>query len=185
MDSALCLPFGPLPSLPLHFQSNKSTTRVLITKPHFTFTPSLLSFSNGSGFSRQQRQTLAIARLSKPLKENKGGNNEIVRGTVGASLVLACAVAMMGCSSKLSPKAFAAATKIDPQQETLPTEMTESLLTAKGALKSLLDTTVQLTTAKVESQKKGSNIFDRVPQRPSKEEVDGLKVLFSAFLTCA
>ncbi|KAH7545150.1 hypothetical protein FEM48_Zijuj01G0063000 [Ziziphus jujuba var. spinosa] len=170
MDSALCLPFCPL-----HFRINKSsTTRVLLSKPHFTFDPSpLSSFPNGLGFRRQQRRTysnvvFAMDRLSKPAtKEKKGGNHEIVIGTVGASLVLACAVAMMGCSGKLSAKAC---------QNSIPTPpgMADSVSTTKGALNSLLDTTVKLASPKVQSIRVNKK-FDEVT-KPSKDDVDNLKM---------
>ncbi|KAF3449931.1 hypothetical protein FNV43_RR06010 [Rhamnella rubrinervis] len=188
MDPALCLRYGSLPSLPLRFKyTNMSTATRLLTKPHFSFNPSPLSFSNGSVL-RQAHQTFgrhvvyALDRFSIPSKEDhcKGNDNVIVRGTFGASLVMACVVAIMGSRAIAAPPKSLA---MDQYSVDLNDEVI-SPFGAKGALKSLFAVGVKLATSDDTKEdhgifrrlkKRKPSKFDEAPKMPSIEQIAGLK----------
>ena len=84
---------APLASLPIRISSPLSATR--LTNPNFSSNHSSLSLPNSS-YQRQLRHAFspvvcAANRFPTP-STNDEGDSKIVRGTVGASLGLACVV---------------------------------------------------------------------------------------------
>ncbi|KAG2689012.1 hypothetical protein I3843_09G119100 [Carya illinoinensis] len=115
MESALCLRHGHLPGLTLRIPNSpvNGAARV-ITMPHFSFIPSSLSLSNtnlciyrrlGHAFGPI---VCAMNRNPTPWRINDESDSKVVRaGTVGASLMLACALGIISCGCMKSPKAMA------------------------------------------------------------------------------
>ncbi|XVF27326.1 hypothetical protein REPUB_Repub14bG0097600 [Reevesia pubescens] len=183
MEAALCLGYGPLPSISLPMPSSSST------KLHFRFNHSSISVSSG-GFSNRRRCNhhfysvgpLALDRSNSSMASGneKGIGGKVVRGAVGASLALACALTIIGCSSKImNLKAIAG-----PRQQVYrkapsfgPQFIPQS--PGKVALKSLLDITANLASKeeirKVKDVNQGppSPALRNLP--PSKDQIDGLK----------
>lgn len=188
MESALCLRYGPLPALPLRIPSSVKPTRVTLSSislPLTNYTNSSTSTNRrpGHGF----RLVCAINGFPKPSTNDDDGDDgkEIaVRGSVGASLALACVIGIIscGCCKMMSPIAVAS---------TMKTQKSSSMmlpgiypLGGKVALKSLLDMTVYLAsshgkhvTFTIPSLK--SPISNKRPSSPSPTELAALyKVYF-------
>ncbi|KAF3449936.1 hypothetical protein FNV43_RR06015 [Rhamnella rubrinervis] len=189
MDLALCLPYAPLPSVPPRFKyPNTSTATRVLTKPHFSFNPCSLSVPNDS-ILRQPLQTfgrhVVCARFSIPSKgdHHKGNDNVIVRGAVGASLVMTCVVAVMGCRAIAAPsKSLVMHHLVTSAKGVIyPDEKVISPFGAKGALESLFEVSVKIATSANTKEeykffrKRQPSKFDKVSKMPSIEEIADLK----------
>nr|POE97572.1 hypothetical protein CFP56_17091 [Quercus suber] len=123
MESTLFLRSSPLASLPIRISSPLSATR--LTNPNFSSNHSSLSLPNSS-YQRPLRHAFspivcAVNRFPTP-STNDESDSKIVRGTVGASLVLACVVGIISCGCMMSPKANAISPS-KPQALSTPTLM--------------------------------------------------------------
>lgn len=188
MDSALCLRHGPpIPSFPLRFKYPKVSATRVPTDLHLSFSPCPLSVSSHSILGRP-RQTFgrlvvcALDRFFKPLKEDNQGDGAsgFVRGTVGASLVLACVVAIMGCRGVAAPPKCLAV-QCQRRSETGDVNVI-SVADAKEALKPLFAVYIKLATSAIYTKEQLIK-FDKVSKMPSAAEVADLKVFFLLFLT--
>ncbi|GMI72935.1 hypothetical protein like AT2G34540 [Hibiscus trionum] len=176
MEAALCLGYGPMPSISLPMPPST------ITKLHFGFNH---SFSVSAGFTTNRTRChrfytsgpLAFHRSNSSMpSENEKGRAKVVRGAVGASLALACALSIIGCSCKMNIKAMAGPKQQISQKA--PSILQTPPKPGKMALKSLLDVTVSL------SSKEGRRVRDISPgshspgprhSAPSKDQIDQLK----------
>jgi hypothetical protein len=107
---------------------------------------------------------------------NDDDDNKIARGTVGASLVLACVLGIIGCGCKMSnAKAHASTLKNQPKKPVQSPMFYPK--GAKPALESLLNTTVYLSSRLGETRK-----FKKwtSAKRPSASDVESIKVSFSS-----
>ncbi|GAV79440.1 hypothetical protein CFOL_v3_22905 [Cephalotus follicularis] len=175
MESLPYLGFGPkltkpkcIPSPAAMNMINGSTSCI---KLHFSL--NLVHFSPSTGVERRPLQGYAIRPVtrahnesSRPSTSDKDGDNKVLIGTAAASLVLACALGIIGVGSKMVPVAVAG--QAPPTMEAMLHPMG-----GKTALKSLLDVTVNLTSSKV-LPSKGSASF--LPLGPSKKDIDKLKM---------
>ncbi|PPD96141.1 hypothetical protein GOBAR_DD06842 [Gossypium barbadense] len=139
MEAALCLGYGPLPSISLR-------TVPASTRLHFGFNPSFLLVS--SGFITNHRQCrrfygpgpLALDRSNSSMASaNENGGAKVVRGAVGASLAFACALGIIGCGCKMNFKAIAGPKPVYRKAPSF--EHIAPPAPRKMALKSLLDVT--------------------------------------------
>ncbi|KAK8493056.1 hypothetical protein V6N13_078132 [Hibiscus sabdariffa] len=176
MEGALCLGYGPMPSISLPVPPST------ITRLRFGFNH---SFSVSTGFMTNRRQChrfytprpLALDRSNSSMPSgNEKGCAKVVRRAVGASLALACALSIAACSCKMNFKAMAGP-KYQISQKA-PTVLQSPPKPGKMALKSLLDVTVSL------SSKEGRRGRDISPgshspgprhSAPSKDQIDQLK----------
>ncbi|XP_050287702.1 uncharacterized protein LOC126726485 [Quercus robur] len=111
MESTFLLRNAPLPSVPLQLISspvNLSVARV--TVPNFGLNHLTLSLANNS-YPRPLRHDFSpIVRAVNNFSThsaNDEGDNKIVRGSVGASLVMACVLGIISCGCWMSPIANA------------------------------------------------------------------------------
>ncbi|KAL4627560.1 hypothetical protein ACB092_05G174200 [Castanea dentata] len=157
MESTLFLRYNPLPSMPLRISSPLSATR--LTNPNFSSNYSSLSLPNSS-YQRPLRHAFspvvcAINRFPEPsTNEDAGGNNKIVRGAVGVSLVLACVLGVISRGCTMSPKANAIASTLLNQRRT--SSFQKPIFYPAGgkvALQSLFDTTVYVSSRLAEPSK--------------------------------
>ena len=182
MESTLHLRYGSLPSLPLRISSPLSAARIP-NKPNFTPNHLSLPLTN-SPYPRPLKHALspivcAINRSPTPPSMNDDGDNKIARGTVGASLVLACVLGIIGCGCKMNnAKAHASTLRNQPKK---PVQVVQSPMFypkgAKAALESLLNTTVYLSSRLGDTSK-----FKKwtSAKRPSASDVESIKVSFSS-----
>ncbi|TYH67316.1 hypothetical protein ES332_D06G180800v1 [Gossypium tomentosum] len=175
MEAALCLAYGPLPSISLR-------TVPASTRLHFGFNPSFLLVS--SGFITNHRQCrrfygpgpLALDRSNSSMASaNENGGAKVVRGAVGASLALACALGIIGCGCKMNFKAIAGPKPVYRKAPSF--EHIAPPAPRKMALKSLLDVTVNLASKEGRRARDspGSQIPGPRPSSPSKDQIDQLK----------
>ncbi|MBA0811080.1 hypothetical protein Gohar_003013, partial [Gossypium harknessii] len=175
MEAALCLGYGPLPIISLR-------TVPASTRLHFGFNPSFLLVS--SGFITNHRQCrrfygpgpLALDRSNSSMaSENENGGAKVVRGAVGASLALACALGIIGCGCKMNFKAIAGPKPVYRKAPSF--EHIAPPAPRKMALKSLLDVTVSLASKEGRRARDspGSQITGPRPSSPSKDQIDQLK----------
>ncbi|TYI23401.1 hypothetical protein ES332_A06G162700v1 [Gossypium tomentosum] len=173
MEAALCLGYGPLPSISLR-------TVPASTRLHFGFNPSFLSVS--SGFMTKCRRfygpgPLALDRSNSSMASaNENGGAKVVRGAVGASLALACALGIIGCGCKMNFKAIAGPKPVYRKAPSF--EHIAPPAPRKMALKSLLDVTVSLASKegrRARDVSPGSHIPGPRPSSPSKDQIDQLK----------
>lgn len=178
MEAALCLGYGPLPSISLRTVPDS-------TRLHFGFNPYFLSVS--SGFMTNHRQCrrfyspgpLALDRSNSSMASaNENGGAKVVRGAVGASLALACALGIIGCICKTNFKAIAGPKPVYRKAPSF--EHIAPPAPRKLALKSLLDVTVSLASKEgrraARDVSPGSQITGPRPSSPSKDQIDQLKV---------
>ncbi|OMO70285.1 hypothetical protein CCACVL1_19017 [Corchorus capsularis] len=143
MEAALCLGYGPMPSIPS------------ITKLHFGFNPSSISVSSSFPSCRKRQRfytgpLLALDRSNDdpmPSANKKDGGNKIVKGAVGVSIALAATLSIIGCSCKMNYfNAIAAGPKQQFQKAPSFQQLNTPIPPRKMALKSLLDLTVSLAS---------------------------------------
>ncbi|KAF5752739.1 hypothetical protein HS088_TW01G00656 [Tripterygium wilfordii] len=168
MDYALCATYGygHLPMKPLCFPSTLRTT----TKLEFNLSHS--SHLLYSGFTKHLPATKpvmspvirAVDKSASPSSDGKRGG-KILRGVVGASLVLACAIGVFSCSCNLKPKAIAGPPTITSKKPS--TEPTTQVLGAKYALNSFLEVTKILTSDEVQPLTESTNL----PRKPSTADI--------------
>ncbi|XVE51613.1 hypothetical protein DITRI_Ditri02bG0055800 [Diplodiscus trichospermus] len=188
MEAALCLGYGPLPSISLRMPSSAIATPVS-TKLHFGFNRSSISVSSGRGFTSGRRcrhhvygpgplAVLDRSNSSMPSGNEKSVAKVVAAGAVGASLALACALSIIGCRCKMNLKAIAGP-KMQVYQKAPSFQQDKPPLTPrKMALKSLLDVTVNLCS---KEGRRRRNVDPGPPPlaasrhlRPSKEQIDQL-----------
>uniref|UniRef100_A0A7N2LRH0 Uncharacterized protein n=3 Tax=Quercus lobata TaxID=97700 RepID=A0A7N2LRH0_QUELO len=158
MESTLFLRYNPLPSMPLRISSPLSATR--LTNPNFSSNHYSLSLPNSS-YQRPLRHAFspvvcAINRFPEPsTNEEAGGDNKIVRGAVGVSLVLACVLGVISRGCTMSPKANAIASTLINQRSASSFKKLPIIYPAGGnvALQSLFDTTVYVSSRLAEPSK--------------------------------
>ncbi|XVF25470.1 hypothetical protein REPUB_Repub13aG0215000 [Reevesia pubescens] len=171
MVVALCLGYGPQPSISLRMPSS--------TKLYFGFNHSSISVS--SGFTDHRRchhfyspGPLALDRSNSSMPSgNEKGGGKVVRGAVGASLALACALSIIGCSCKMNFKAIAGP-KQQVHQKAPSFQQFTPTAPKKMALKSLLDVTVDLASKEGRKGKDVSPVLPS-PASRSKDQIDQLK----------
>lgn len=183
MDSALCLRYGPpVPSFPRSFKYPKVSATRVPTDLHLSFNPCPLSVSSRSILGRP-RQTFgrhvvyALDRFSKPFKEDNQGDGAsgLVRGTVGASLVLACVVAIMGCRGVAAPPKCLA---VQRHVETGDVDAI-TVADAKKALRPLFAVYIKLATSAIYTKEKLQlSKFGKVSKMPSAAELADLQVFY-------
>ena len=111
MESTLLLRNAPLPSVPLQrISSPVNLSAARVTVPNFGLNHSTLSLVNNS-YPRPLRHDFspivcAVNNFSIH-STNDEGDNKIVRGSVGASLVMACVLGIISCGCWMSPIANA------------------------------------------------------------------------------
>ncbi|XP_030972456.1 uncharacterized protein LOC115992404 isoform X2 [Quercus lobata] len=111
MESTLLLRNAPLPSVPLQrISSPVNLSAARVTVPNFGLNHSTLSLVNNS-YPRPLRHDFspidcAVNNFSTH-STNDEGDNKIVRGSVGASLVMACVLGIISCGCWMSPIANA------------------------------------------------------------------------------
>ena len=111
MESTLFLRNAPLPSVPLQrISSPVNLSAARVTVPNFSLNHLTLSLVNNS-LPRPLRHDFSpiVCALNKFSKHstNDEGDNKIVRGSVGASLVMACVLGIISCGCWMSPIANA------------------------------------------------------------------------------
>jgi hypothetical protein len=204
MESSLCLRYGPLPTLPLRIPSPVKPT--WLTKPHKSFTLSSLPLTNtnnsiyrpaprhGSslvcainGFPKPSTNdgcweiippSKGVRHQSENCPNSRDDGKKIVRGSVGASLALACVLGIIsGGSTMMSPIAIA----IVKNQKS---QITTTIYPKGGrvALKSLLDMNVYLSSSHGKPKRYGSFPTSwKSSKKPSTADVETvIKVYFSA-----
>ncbi|XVF87169.1 hypothetical protein PTKIN_Ptkin18bG0097400 [Pterospermum kingtungense] len=185
MEAALCLGYGPLPSICLRTIAAPASTKL-----HFGFNHSSISVSSG-GFTNQRRchrlyshGPVAVDRSNSSMPSgNEKGVGKVRRGAIGASLALACALSIIGCGCKMNLKAIAGP-KQQVHQKAPSFQQIAPLAPRKMALKSLLDVTVNLAS---KEGRNGRDVIRGPPASPhgprhlppSKDQIDQLKVHFS------
>ncbi|XP_017978186.1 PREDICTED: uncharacterized protein LOC18596502 [Theobroma cacao] len=184
MEAALCLGYGPLPSISLRMPSSTNVTSPASTKLYFGYNHSSMSVS--SGFTNRRKchhfystsGPLALDRSNNSMPSAKEDGGKVVRGAVGASLALACALSIIGCSCKMNLKAIAG-----PKQQVYRKAPSFQQLTPqppkKMALKSLLDVTVILTSKDETRVKEGITLTPSPTLRQpflSKQQIEELKL---------
>ena len=111
MESTLFLRNAPLPSVPLQrISSPVNLSAARVTVPNFSLNHLTLSLVNNS-LPRPLRHDFspivcAVNKFSTH-STNDEGDNKIVRGSVGASLVMACVLGIISCGCWMSPIANA------------------------------------------------------------------------------
>lgn len=111
MESTLLLRNAPLPSVPLQrISSPVNLSAARVTVPNFSLNHLTLSLANNS-LPRQLRHDFspivcAVNKFSTH-STNDEGDNKIVRGSAGASLVMACVLGIISCGCWMSPIANA------------------------------------------------------------------------------
>lgn len=194
--AAFCLGYGHLPSISLRMPSTTIAAPPASTNLHFGFNHSFISIS--SGFSNRRRchqfynspRPLALDR-SNSMTTNSGnekgsGSGKVVRGAVGASLALACALSIMGCSScKIMNFKAIAGPKMQVYQKAPSFKELTPQSPRKMAIKSLLDVTVKLAS---KERRRRRDVIPPGPPSPSprhlppsKEQIDQLKVHFYTY----
>ncbi|XVE51612.1 hypothetical protein DITRI_Ditri02bG0055700 [Diplodiscus trichospermus] len=147
MEAALCLGYGPLPSISFRMPSSTIATPAS-TKLYFEFNRSSISVS-GVGFTNGRRcrhfygpGPLALDRSnsSMPSGNEKGVAKVVGARAIGASLALACALSIIGCGCKMNLKSIACPQLPHFSQDFFPSDR------KKMALESLLDVTVNLAS---------------------------------------
>ena len=111
MESTLFLRNAPLPSVPLQrISSPVNLSAARVTVPNFSLNHLTLLLVNNS-LPRPLRHDFSpiVCALNKFSKHstNDEGDNKIVRGSVGASLVMACVLGIISCGCWMSPIANA------------------------------------------------------------------------------
>ena len=182
MESTLFLRYNPLPSMPLCISTPLRATK--LTNPNFSSNHSSLSLPNSS-YQRPLRHAFspvscAINRFPEPsTNEEAGGDNKIVRGAIGVTLVLACVLGVISRGCTMSPKANAIASTILNQRRASSFQKLPIIYPAGGkvALQSLFDTTVYVSSRLAEPSKfrPWSTI-----KRPSAKDVKAIQVSFSS-----
>ncbi|XP_022714563.1 uncharacterized protein LOC111274205 [Durio zibethinus] len=183
MEAALCLGYGPFLSISLRMPSSTSTTPAS-TKLHFGFNHSSISVSSGFMTNRRRchhffsSRPLALDRSNSSMPSaNEKDGGKVVRGAVGASLALACALSIIGCRCKMNLKAIAGP-KQQVYQKAPSFQQFAPPAPRKMALKSLLDVTVNLASKEVRRARDVSPGTLPPPSRhlpPSKDQIDQLK----------
>ncbi|KAE8689486.1 Detected protein of unknown function [Hibiscus syriacus] len=177
MEAAVCPGYGPMPIISLRVPLRT------IPKLHFGFNR---SFSVSTGFMMNRRPChrfytpgpLALDRSNSSMpSENEKGCAKVVRGAVGVSLSLACALSIIGCGCKKNFKAMAG-----PKQQIYQKAPSFQQITPpaprKMALKSLLDVTVSLSSRegrRMRDVNPGSHFSGPRHSAPSKDQIDQLK----------
>ncbi|XWS19838.1 hypothetical protein CRYUN_Cryun31cG0051000 [Craigia yunnanensis] len=186
MEAALCLSYGHLPSIFLRMPSSTIEAPTSI-KLNFGFNHSSISVSRG-GFTNRRRchhfyspVSLALDRSNSSMpsgNEKDVDKGKVVRGAIGASLALACALSIIGCGCKMNLKAIAG-----PKQQVYQKAPSFQQFTPpaprKMALKSLLDVTVNLAS---KEGRQGRDVYPSPHASPasrhlppSKDQIDQLK----------
>ncbi|KAK9227644.1 hypothetical protein WN943_012698 [Citrus x changshan-huyou] len=161
MESALCLNFCP-----------SAAMRVKpVTKLGSGHSSIWISFSKGSTrrpFGRVFSPVICTHDGSSTPSEN---DNKIVKGAVGASLALTCALGIMSFSSRMNPKAIAAG-PMEMYQKAPRMSVLPHPIGGRYALNSFLDVSVRLASSKAEPF-----YWPRytVPPGPSAEDVNAIK----------
>ncbi|GMI85993.1 hypothetical protein like AT2G34540 [Hibiscus trionum] len=179
MEAALYLGYGPMPSISHRMPPGT------ITKLHFGFNHSFVSVSKDSMSNRRgchrfySPGPLALHRSNSSMpSENEKGGAKAVRGAVGASLALACALSIIGCGCKMNIKAMAGPKQQIYQKSPSFPQTGPPAAPGKMALKSLLDVTVGLASKdgrRVRDVSPGSHFPAPRHSAPSKDQVDQLK----------
>ncbi|KAF5752742.1 hypothetical protein HS088_TW01G00659 [Tripterygium wilfordii] len=164
MDYALRATYGHLPTKLLCFPSTLKATQ-----HKFNLSHSFHLLYCGSGFTYvPATKTLspvirAVDKSASPSSDDKRGG-KILRGAVGASLVLACAIGVFSCSCNLKPEAIAC------PGDTMPSEYSTQVLGAKSAISSILEVSKNLITS---NEKPLKNY--KLPDKPSTADIRNLK----------
>jgi hypothetical protein len=175
MESALCLRRGPLSPLPLRIPSpvKPATARVTLLSLPLTNTTTSIHRPLGHGFS----PVCAINGFPIVSTNDHGDDGkQIVKGTVGASLALACVLGIISCGCKMSPPVAIAASKTQ-KSISMPSMTNIYPGGGKQPLKSLLDMSAYLAASQ-DNQKR--SIFSSLKsKRIQPRDIEALKVYFS------
>ncbi|XP_044497427.1 uncharacterized protein LOC123219503 isoform X2 [Mangifera indica] len=182
MESALSLSYFPRPAI--LFNLNLSTMSVKLKQTtRLRSSHSCFSLSSGLHVTRRSpghvlNFNAVVSELEKsstPSKENeKKGDGRKLKGVVGASLVLACVVGIMSCSSKMNQKA-AIAGPMEMYQKAPPTSVSIQTIGGNLALKSFLDVGVELASSSSKEKPFDQPKFN-VPPGPSMEDINAIKM---------
>lgn len=180
MESALCLSFCPCPS-PANSPRIPSTMSVKhATKLRSSRHSSISLSSSSTHHPRRQIVSHVICAHDKsslpPEDRKRKEENKIVKGTVGASLVLACALGVMSCSSNMNPIALAGPKEV--YQKAPSMSVFAHPVGGRHALNSFLDVSLKLASSKPEPF-----YWPRytVPPGPSMADVNAIKVKLHIF----
>ncbi|KAJ0083145.1 hypothetical protein Patl1_10058 [Pistacia atlantica] len=181
MESTLCLSYFPRPAIP--FNLNLSTKSVKLKQTtRLRSSHSCFSLSSGLNVTRRplghvlnfNAVICELEKSSTPSKKNENGDRKIFKGTVGASLVLACVVGIMSCSSKMNHHKAIAGPK-EMYQKAPPTSALTQPIGGHLALKSFLDVSVELASSSSEAKPFYQPIIN-VPPGPSMEDINAVKM---------
>ena len=175
MESALCLRRGPLSPLLLRIPSpvKPATARVTLLSLPLTNTKTSIHRPLGHGFS----PVCAINGFPKVSTNDHGDDGrQIVKGTVGASLALACVLGIISCGCKMSPPLAIAATKTQ-KSISMPPMTNIYPRGGKQPLKSLLDMSAYLAAS--QDKQKRSFFSNLNSKRIQPSDIEALKVYFS------
>ncbi|KAF5752740.1 hypothetical protein HS088_TW01G00657 [Tripterygium wilfordii] len=170
MDYALCATYGHLSMKPLCFPSTLRTT----TKLEFNLSHS--SHLLYSGFTKHLPATKpvmspvirAVDKSASPSSDDKLGS-KILRGAVGASLVLACAIGVFSYSRNLKPNAIAGPPTWGSKGPTV--EPRTQILGARYALNSFLEVSRNFASSEAQPLKEATTL----PDMPSTADIRYLK----------
>ncbi|TXG47919.1 hypothetical protein EZV62_027213 [Acer yangbiense] len=177
MESALCLNYCRLPSMLLNGASTMSTAERRCRAAKLRSSCSSLSLSSSSPcwplghvISRVIR---ASSRPSTPPPKN---DNKVIKGAVGASMVLACALGIISCSCKMNTNPTAIAGPMEMYQKAPPVSPLSDQFGARAALKSILDVSVIMASS---TEAEPSYEFPKydVPPGPSMKDVKAIKMV--------
>ncbi|XP_059436463.1 uncharacterized protein LOC132169447 [Corylus avellana] len=174
MESALCLRLrhGPLSPLPLRIPSPvkpATTTVTLLSLPLTNTKTSIIHRPLGHGFG----PVCAINGFPKASTNDGGdGGKQIVKGSVGASLALACVLGIISCGCKMSPPVAIAASKA---QKSISMSPMTNIYPGGGRLplKSLLDMSVYLAASQDNQKRSVFSILKTKRIQP--KDIEALK----------
>jgi hypothetical protein len=189
MEYALCLRLrhGRLSPLPLRIPSPikpaTATTRVTLSSLPLTNTKtSIIHRPLGHGFS----PVCAINGFPKASTNDHGDDDgkQIVRGTVGASLALACVLGIITCGCTMSPPIAMASVNTSQKLMLMPGFSHIYPLDGRVALKSLLDTSVYLASKQKKPKYPVLPSWKNEDKPTPKQVAASFKVHFSAHCSC-
>ncbi|KAL5839097.1 hypothetical protein ACOSQ4_011705 [Xanthoceras sorbifolium] len=169
MESAVCRPPIMLLNCPSTMSVERRVTKLRSSRSSFSLSSGSRRCSFGHVISPV---ILAVDRPWTPPRNDKGYNKVVVKGAVGASLVLACALGIISCSCKMNPKAIAG--PMEMYQKAPPMSMLQHQFGASLALKSFLDVSVKLASAEAEPTSTLPKY--KLPPVPSMKDVNAIKM---------
>jgi hypothetical protein len=212
MESSLCLRYGPLPTLPLRIPSPVKPTWLTKPHKSFTLSSLPLTNTNNSiyrpprhgsslvcainGFPKpstndgsweitpqsEKTPSKSVCHPSGNCPNNRDDGKKIVRGSVGASLALACVLGIISCGcTMMSPIAIADIVK----NQKSPSMIHIYPKGGRVALQSLLDMSVYLSSSQGKHRRSVKSVLTSwKSKRLSFADVETLKV-YSLLSTAA